>query len=116
MQTAFSDWREQRQKRNEPIPEKLRQQVLALCAQYPKTHIIKTLGLNHKHLKAWQQQAEDCPDFVMLATPVLPSTPDTPITVTLRNLQGVQLEMNGLNTQQLCALATTFSQGAERAL
>jgi len=116
VQTAFSDWREQRLKRNEPIPEKLRQQVLALCAQHPKTQIINALGLNHSHLKAWQQQAEHCPSFVALETPVFPSTSDTLFAVTLRNPQGVQLEMNGLNTQQLCALVTTFSQGAERAL
>jgi len=116
VQAAFSHWREQRLKRNEPIPEVLRQQALALCEHYPITQIINALGLNHSHLKAWQQQAEDYPEFVALTAPALPSAPDTLLTVTLRNLQGVQLEMSGLNTQQLCALVTTFSQGAECAL
>jgi len=120
VQANFSLWRSQRLNNGQVTPDELRQQALELCKQLPKAQVVKALGLSYRALKEWEQALEPI-HFVTLQEPK--THPEIPLKmptahvnkVTLRNTKGMQLDMSGLTTEQLCAVVSTLSQSIEAA-
>lgn len=123
VQANFSLWRSQRLNNGRITPDTLRQQALELCKQFPKAQVVKALGLNYSAIKEWEQSLSEEElepiHFVTLERPESNPKVSSKITaahinqVTLRSAQGMQLEMNGLTTEQLCAVVSTLSQLVE---
>ena len=51
VQEQFTEWRNQKRKIRQPIPDSLWQAAIALIPNYTKSEIVRTLGLNYSALK-----------------------------------------------------------------
>ena len=66
----FQQWRSQSVCRRTETPLELRTQAVALLQDYPRSHVVKALGINHTMLKQWQANpvaAQSSPAFIPLS-------------------------------------------------
>lgn len=91
VQQQFTAWRATRQ-RNAPIPEALWQQVFLLLHHYPRTQVLRTLGLKRERLTA----------------KLTPAAPEKP--ATLPDPGFLAIPLNPLATTTLCHLEFSFAQ------
>jgi len=119
VQAQFTQWRTERQSGREPTPNSLKQQALALCEHYSNAQVVNALTLSHTALKRWKQEniALTSSRFVTLEADALATPSPAKVNrVTVCNTQGVQLEIQGLSTEQLCALVATLGNSSQVAL
>lgn len=105
---AFKTWRNNPQLGRKQVPLSLRQQAIALLANYPISQVINTLGLSHSALKRWQQstpEVDEAPEANQFIP--LPESPETPslLCVTVCIGDDTQLVVEGeLTSHQLSAV------------
>ena len=74
----FTAWRETYHSPRH-TPEALKQEAVALKANYPVSHIIKVLGINHRTLTRWSVRYESTPSSDFISLPAL--FPENKITI-----------------------------------
>ena len=117
VKSRFEQWRTSRRKKTR-IPDELRKQVLALLKQYPKTKVLRTLGINSSQLKDWikikptENKASAIQFIPIESHPLTHSQPslehNQPLEAQLINSHsGIQIQVKCYSQQQLADLLQT---------
>jgi hypothetical protein len=104
--TAFEQWRSNRNGRQEPTPNALREQAVSLLNNYSSSQITSALRISGSQLKQWRNSAiptETKPQFVHL--PISISPMQSSIKVELCFACGDQMHLTGMvNSDMLVSL------------
>lgn len=95
--TAFEHWRSNRNGRQVPTPNALREQAVALLKHYSSSKITSALRISGGQLKQWKNSVispENTPQFVQL--PISAPSAQTPFNVELRFAQGDAMSLSGV--------------------
>jgi len=95
--TQLNSWRSQRAYRRAPIPQSLRQKAVELLTHYPRTQIIKTLGISCGMLKSWENTASAAQKpFVCVDLGGSPELGEqSPLDIVLANNRGQRITLQG---------------------
>lgn len=95
--TAFELWRSNRNGRQAPTPETLREQAVLLLNNYSSSAITSALRISGSQLKQWRNShelPEKTPKFVHL--PISSSQMQSPLNIELRFAHGDQMCLSGV--------------------
>jgi len=95
--TAFEHWRSNRNGRQVPTPNALREQAVVLLNHYSSSQITSALRISGSQLKQWRMSAvptETKPQFVHL--PISGSTTQFSVNVELCFASGDQMHLSGV--------------------
>jgi len=114
--TLFQQWRSQSAGRRTETPVELRTHALALLQEYPRSQVVKALGINHAMLKQWQAAARPADTraaFVVLSTPGAASHPLRELTLAFGN--GSQATLRGeFSLTELTTLLSGLGSAREK--
>jgi len=109
----FNHWRGTRLSSREGVPGVLQKKALALLCQYKQSQVISALALNHSTLKRWRVAHHYDAGFVQLPSVTEPPHAQFSAQVTIDYPNGCQMQIKGLNSDQLTNLVRdlTVSKG-----